>query len=185
MSHRPAPLVTTSLLLLVISVGVNAFQATRINALIAGESSVGRMAPVVKGVDPSGQAVSLTPVGSVPTVFYYFSAGCGWCEQNWPNIRVLSQRAGTSYRLVALSSGHIEAAYLIRRHLDLVAVGRVDEQTRSAFGFRGAPHTVVASSEGIITHDWPGAFVPRLQRRVEELFQLTLPGLSPDSDLRR
>lgn len=185
MSQRPTPLLATSMLLLVISVGLNALQATRISALLESETSVGRKAPVVKGVNPSGQSVTLEPTGVVPTVFYYFSASCKWCEENWPNIRALNLRAGTSYRLVALSKDVIEPSYLAGRELDLTVIGRIDEQTRSAFGFRGTPHTVVTSSDGIITHDWPGAFVPKLQHRIEDLFGIVLPGVASNSNLHR
>jgi hypothetical protein len=177
MSRTPTSIVAASLAVLAVSVSVNAFQAKRIQSLLSNGSSIGRIAPMVAGIGPTGLPVSVSAAAAIPTVFYYFDPVCSWCERNWANIRTLSREQHGRYRLIGLSDKRVDASYLAQRGLDLQVVGGIDARTRAAFGLRGTPHTVMVSSDGIITHDWVGAFTPVLQRRIEDVFQLALPGL--------
>ncbi len=39
---------------------------------------------------PAGQRRSVRFDAGLPTVVYFFSPTCGWCERNWDNVLALS-----------------------------------------------------------------------------------------------
>ena len=56
--------------------------------------------------------------GVLPTVLYYFSPTCGWCERNWDNVRALSAAAPGRYRFIGLSSTPKIEQFMRDRQLD-------------------------------------------------------------------
>src|SRR5438874_35318 len=46
-----------------------------------------------------------------PTVLYFISPACVWCERNVASIRQLAQQRGQSYRFVAISVASLPARY--------------------------------------------------------------------------
>jgi peroxiredoxin len=174
--------------LLLVSTGVNALQAQRIHSLLAatrtGASIVGQMAVPLVGETLDGQRVRLTFNRRRPTVLYYFSGACTWCERNWANVEALDDAASGRYRLVAVSAERGLAEYVRRRNVRLEVVEGISENVRAAFGFYGTPHTVVIDAEGVVTHEWRGAFSPRIERQISELFEISLPGLQSTTSRR-
>ena len=168
--------------LLVVSAGVNMVQAYRLS--LAGDcrplaSRIARSAPAaVAGVSLDGNPVYRAVAGSVPTVVYYFRSTCTWCQRNWANIEALHRAADGRYRVLALSAETGLQAYAKARGLSLELLEGVNPETLGVFGFSVTPDMVVVSPEGQITHEWRGAFTPRMARQVEDLFGLQLPGLS-------
>ncbi|HSC07942.1 MAG TPA: hypothetical protein VLD59_14045 [Steroidobacteraceae bacterium] len=65
------------------------------------------------------------------------------------------------------------------RGFDFEVIQAVSDDTRRAFGFRGTPHTVVVSSQGLIRHEWVPAYDRHHRRQIERLFDVALPGLTP------
>jgi hypothetical protein len=175
---RPTGFVALALLLLALSTSVNVLQARRIKTLVAGATAVGRVAPSISGVTIAGDFVNLATNGRTPTVVYYFSTTCTWCERNWPNVKALARESVARFRFVAVTDEPIAVDYLGQRDLKFEVITGISAGTKAGLGLRGTPHTVVISSEGIITHDWPGAYAPRLKARLEDIFQVTLPGLA-------
>jgi hypothetical protein len=168
--------------LLMLSVGVNVSQAKRIKDLVKARvsavSSVGHQVVPIEGFSSDGAPV-LKPVGKdIPTVLYYFSPTCAWCDRNWDNIRALDRGANGRYRVLLVTRARGVRQYLADRRLDLEVVEGISESVAEAYKLNGTPQTLVASIEGIVTHDWRGAFTPRMERQIEDLFGIALPGVT-------
>lgn len=172
----------TVCVLLTLSAGVNVLQARRIRSLLdATQASpvLGTRAPVLTGYSVLGTQVEVRLDTGLPTFVYYFSPSCGWCERNWANIQALAFAGKDKFRVVAVTTERNLRDYLYQRQVTVDVIEGISENTRARFGFRPTPHTVVVSGDGVITRDWQGAFTPRIERQIEELFVVDLPGLSP------
>ncbi|HUR21420.1 MAG TPA: hypothetical protein VMZ90_11465 [Vicinamibacterales bacterium] len=178
------PVLTAALLML--SVGVNVMQARRIktmvNAKAAAVSSVGRRVVPLEGFSPEGTPVLRDVARDVPTVLYYFSPTCVWCDRNWDNIRALEGGAQGRYRVVLVTRARDVRQYLSERGLALEVVEGISDTVVEAYRFNGTPQTVVASIEGVVSHEWRGAFTPRIERQLEELFGIYLPGIAAPAE---
>ncbi len=131
------------------------------------------------GVDRSGQTVAVRFDRNVPTVLYYFSPTCGWCERNWDNVRRLAAQADGRYRVVGIAAEEALGEFIDQHGLTFEVVGGVSAEAREALNLNGTPRTVVVSAQGLITHDWTGAFTGAVALEVEDLFGIGLPGLRP------
>jgi hypothetical protein len=167
---------------LAVSAGLNVLQGQRIRALSEWQqpatTAMGRQAIAIGGYSLDGAAVNVEFRGAVPTVIYYFSPTCGWCERNWTNVKALSGSANGRYRVIAVTSARGLRAYVDSRHLEVDVIEGMSENTRRSFAFGGPPHTLVVSPEGLVTHEWRGAYTPRMERQIEELFGILLPGVA-------
>lgn len=174
-------LIGGGLFLLLASTAVNVLQAQRIQVLLSttrvGATIVGRQATPIAGATTDGRNVTLVFDDHRPTLLYYFSPTCGWCERNWANVQALQEGAQGRYRVVAVSSERGLAEYARRHHLTLDVIEGISEDVRTAYAFYGTPHTVVVDAVGVVTHEWKGAFSPRIARQIEDLFGLSLPGV--------
>jgi hypothetical protein len=179
--------------LLMLSVGVNVLQARRIKAMEDAKSeaasTVGQKVVPLDGFSLDGLPVHRTVARDVPTVLYYFSPTCTWCERNWENVRALNQAANGQYRVVLLTRVRGVRDYLKQHNLEIDVVEGISESVVSGYRLSGTPQTLVASIEGLVTYDWRGAFTPRIERQIEELFGIALPGVvipvkAPSAPLR-
>src|SRR5689334_5033047 len=111
----------TLLVLLSTSVGINALQARRIRELIepgpAPVSRIGVPAIPIRGVDVSGSPRTITFDARQPSVVYFFSTQCKWCEQNWANVRALAAAAPGRFRFVAVAEERDLAEFVRNHHL--------------------------------------------------------------------
>lgn len=170
--------------LLLVSATVNVVQARRIQSsakLRTSGAHVGLRAEPFAVTDVNGKPTWIHFDQSVPTVIYYFSPSCGWCERNWDNVREVASQARGRYRVVAISSEVNLTRFVDEHRLSFEVYGGVSDDARFALGLTGTPHTVVVSAQGIISHDWSGAYTGSLERAVEELLHVALPGLMPDA----
>lgn len=179
--------VTGVLLLLVLSTAVNVAQAQRIRTLVnqTGERSllVGKRVRTAEASSLEGKRIELSFDRGVPTVFYYFSSTCGWCERNWANVEALSQAAGGRYRVVAASTEKGLRPYVDRKGLRVEVVEQLSEETVIGLRLGGTPTTIVIGADGVITHEWRGAYSERLGRQIEDVFAISLPGMTGSSDV--
>jgi hypothetical protein len=170
-----------TVVLLMLSVGVNVLQARRIKAMIdaraSAASSIGHPIVPIKGYSLEGVPVLKSVAKDVPTVLYYFSPTCVWCNRNWDNIRALDRGAHGRYQVVLLTRARGVREYLKQYGLEIEVVEGISESVVEAYKLGGTPQTIVASIEGLVTHDWRGAFTPRIERQIEELFGISLPGM--------
>jgi hypothetical protein len=170
-----------------LSAGINVLQAHRIRSLletIQVSPTIGAPAPLLSGFSVTGVARELPFKAGLPTIVYHFSPTCTWCERNWENIRALDAASQKRFRVVAVTTARNVGPYMAARKLKVDVIEGISENVRSRFGFGGTPHSVVVSSEGVITHDWRGAYTPRIERQIEELFGVALPGISPPPGTR-
>ena len=178
---RSGVLSALTVVLLMLSVGVNVLQARRIKAMVEAKASagsaIGHQVVPVKGFSPEGLSVVRSVAKDVPTVLYYFSPSCIWCTRNWENIRALDRGAHGRYRVLLLTRARDVRDYLRKHGVDIEVVEGIDESVVQAYSLAGTPQTIVASIEGVVTHDWRGAFTPRIERQIEELFGVSLPGV--------
>jgi len=169
--------------LLALSVGVNLFQAQKIRAMTRVVDRPGRLVgtvaqPIVART-PAGRESRLTFGSGLPTVLYYFSASCGWCERNWTNVEALAANAEGRYRVVAVTSTEGIKAYVDEHRLKVEVLEGLPAETIEAYRLISTPHTVVIDGSGVVTHEWSGAYTTSVARRVEDLFGMVLPGLTP------
>lgn len=170
-----------TLVLLALSALMNVAQASRLRAAMAPKPSslIGRSVRPLHAVDRDGQTAVIRFDRNVPTVLYFFSPTCGWCERNWDNVQRLAGQAEGRYRVVGVAAETTLAEVIDRQHLAFEIYGGLSTETREALSFVGTPRTVVVSAQGLITHDWTGAFTGSVALAVEDVFGLSLPGLRP------
>jgi hypothetical protein len=89
----------------------------------------------------------------------------------------LAAAGGDRFRFVAVTAERDVRGFAAARGFGFEILQRIPEEARRAFGFRGTPHTVVVSSQGLITHEWVGAYNKDHRRQIERLFDVPLPGL--------
>lgn len=168
--------------MLLLSLTVNVVQARRLRTLAA----LPPLGPVVGTVVPSVSATTsgrqttelLDERGRMPTILYYFSASCGWCERNWPNVVALERATRHRYRFLALSASDVDLREVAERH-GLGFQLHNGSDAYAALGLRGTPHTMVLSPQGRVQVTWVGAFDRTTGRQVERYFGVSLPGLAP------
>jgi hypothetical protein len=117
-------------------------------------------------------------------VIYLFSTTCRWCEQNWANVMALRTSRGDRFRFIAVAAEAISGEFVQARQLDLELVGGLTKESMDELGPGPTPHTLVVSRDGVVSHEWLGAFTGRTQRQIEALFGVSLPGLR-DVPMRR
>jgi hypothetical protein len=128
----------------------------------------------------SGEARSVEFAGAQPTVLYYFSPNCHWCERNWSNVRTLAAQTRNRYRFIGISTTDQVSAYLAERDLSFETVTGIPESVLRRYGIGGTPRTIVISQQGRVLGDWLGAYSTATQLAVERFFGVSLPGLLPE-----
>jgi hypothetical protein len=117
-----------------------------------------------------------------PIVVYIFSPQCAWCARNLENIKSLSASRGSKYRFVGISlldSGLAE--YVSRQNLRFETYSSPRRADGQRFG-SVTPETLIADPDGTVRHDWQGAYTPQLQREIESVMGVKLPGLTPATE---
>ena len=177
-------------ILLVISVGLNALLAKKVNDLstitrllrLRLDAPVlveGSSAPTLSARDLDGKRVEISYADSEkPTVLYIFTPECHWCAQNLQNIKFLANCVGDRYRFIGVSMASTNLpAYLAASQLPFKVYHTPPEEVSIAYGFNSTPTTVMVSPQGQILQYWRGAYSEDLQAKVENAFRVKLPGL--------
>ncbi len=164
-------------LLLVASAGLNVALSLQLRAARAGEAfTTGGAAPELTVSTVDGAAKKLMWSGGTPTVIYFFSPSCGWCEHNRAGVIELESQLRGRYRFIAVSLGvQGLAAYLAARPFSFPVFHSPQSGTDRAFGVRGTPHTAVVSADGRIERVWSGAWAGKVRREMEGYFDARLP----------
>jgi len=181
--NRSKGIVVSAFVLLLFSAGLNVLQAQRIRNLLEFKSPspvLGTRASTIEGFSQAGYKRELVLAGDTPTLLYYFSERCGWCERNWENLRAVSSGANGRYRVVLLTKDRNISNYLTTRGLHgIETIEGIGEGTMRSLGLGATPHTIVVSRDAVITHEWRGAYTARIARQLEGLLGIELPGVSP------
>lgn len=173
-------------MVLVVSLGANVLQARKIFELV--DPSIPHQSRVGTAVGPIAVHAASGAVQTVrfdegrPTLLYYFSPTCAWCERNWGNVDALADAAKGRFRVIAVAGEADLRAFRENHPLRNVEVfGGLSVADQGRLALTGTPHTLVLSAQGIVSHDWAGAFQGKAARELEELFDITLPGVLPRS----
>jgi peroxiredoxin len=169
-----------TLILLVSSIGVNLILAHRLRAYSEPELGglpPGAVAPTLEVTSLDGRPVEIR-MDERPTIVYYFSPKCAWCEKNWMNVNALVTATGGRYRFVGISALPDVASYMAAHHIPFEVYTGLSSAATRAYRFSGTPQTVVIASDGLVEHAWSGAYSPAQQRSIELAFRMALPGLS-------
>jgi peroxiredoxin len=169
---------TTVLLLL--SVALNVALGRRLQAFMEPDD---RSTPIGTAIPPldvraiDGHPVEIRFDGR-PTILYYFSPNCGWCERNWTNVQALIASAGQRYRFVGLSTVAEVSPYMASHHLSFEVYSGLTLETARLYHLGGTPQTIVVAADGRIQYSWSGAYRSRRQHEVERAFGVVLPGIA-------
>ncbi len=183
MRIRPSIWMPVVMLLLIVSMGVNVLQAQKILALVNRSATpvslVSKQLSAIGGKSISGQTVEVQLKGSVPTIVYHFSTACSWCERNWSNLEAVARAAEGRYKVVVVTTEAGVRSYAETRGLQVEVIEQLDSSAVRALNLGGTPRTIAIGADGVVTHDWSGAYSGRIARQVEDLFGVNLPGLQP------
>jgi peroxiredoxin len=136
----------------------------------------GDSVPALSGTLLSGDPVRVA--FERPTVLYFFSPSCGWCERNFDNVATIANQSGKSYDFIAVATDDNGLdTYVSERHLKWRIVKDVPAQVRTQYRVAGTPTTIVVAPGGKVSNAWAGAYVGESAKEVEHAFQVTLPGL--------
>jgi peroxiredoxin len=162
---------------------MNAVQAHKIHNLVATKPSpksrVGSLAPALTGVGIDGQPQGVSFGDGLPTVLYFFSPTCSWCERNWANVESLVKASPGRFRFVGVSTERDLREFAKTHDVGFAVVAGITDEAVRGFGFGPTPHTVVVSSQGRISVEWTGAFEGKRKQAIESFFEIELPGLLP------
>jgi len=168
--------------LLLVSVGLNVSLSHELRVSRRGSANgplPGSILPPIHGIEARAESIVPSKQEELPTVFYYFSAACGWCDRNWANIEVLAKQTSGRYRIVGVAASDEVPDVLRERGIPMSVLTDVDSGILAAYGFRGTPQTVVIGNDGRVLQAWTGAFEGDQAKRVERFFGVHLPGLLP------
>lgn len=173
-----------TLVLLIISVGLNVVLARRSkalsNALLNTKAehalTVGSTLPPIEASDLKHnlQIIDYDST-TLPTVFYVFSPQCGWCTKNAPNLRVLAKSIKGRYRLLGLSLSSAGLNEYVATHgMDFPIYTDLSAKSVVAYRLGGTPTTLVVSADGKLLREWKGAYMGQQQNEIEEYFGVSL-----------
>jgi len=178
-SNQYSRLLGATIVLLLTSVTVNVVQAAKLRAAWGPRqtSAVGQGVAPLSVVDAQGVPHTIRFDTGLPTVIYYFSSTCSWCERNWDNVRALADKSRGRYRVVAVSSESSLSSFVDSHSLPFEVYGGITDSARWSMAFGATPRTVVVSPNGIVRDEWDGAYRGSVARSIEETFELRLPGV--------
>lgn len=187
-ASRTSMLLSGALLLLVLSSAVlNVLLARELRTTIVDPApgiAPGTPLPPLSGVAADGRPIEIRYTADArPTVVYFFSPSCEWCERNWANVRALNAATADRYRWIGVSAATTEGlqAFAAARGLDFEIVTDVPAEVLRTYRFVGTPSTLVVDAAGRAVESWVGAFRNGLARRIEAFFDASLPGLAESS----
>lgn len=185
---------TTLVILLLTSAGVNVLLTQQISDMRAAIRMLkqeiaaveplqnGKLFPPIQAQDVTGKTATLNLLGdSKSTILYVFSPQCSWCARNLENLKALATVNGEKYKLIGLSTSSAGLNdYVVEHGLGFPVYAMLPSDRT---GLRtGTPRTLVISADGKIIENWFGAYGGELQKKVEDYFQVTLPGVTGDMD---
>lgn len=180
--------ITFLLVLLSVSLGLNVFlgwEVKRLRYAVVSSTdsrhlSVGDSMPPITAGNLNDAKATITYGGiTTPTVLYFFSPTCIWCERNIESIKTLARLRGDTYRFVGFSlSEKGLKEYLGNHQLNFPVYRSLSPDSIHVLGLGGTPQTMLISTEGKVLKNWIGAYGADLKLEVEEYFGISLPPLA-------
>ena len=122
-----------------------------------------------------GNSKSLSFRGRLPSVIYFFSPTCTWCERNLANIQSLARQNRNKYAFYGVSLTDTGLRDYIENKPMGFEVYSLARDTPASLLPPGTPTTIVINSDGIIVKKWDGAFIGHGRQEVERFFGCSLP----------
>jgi hypothetical protein len=180
-------LVTSTIPLLLLSVGLNVILASRVLVLDRTIAALTAETQLQAGVTVDAfeaRSADGTPVrvsfagSSLPTVLYVMRPTCVWCQRNEANVRSLIEQAPGKYQFVMLSieDAGVES-YRLEKEVPIPILTGIPQSAREEFLMGGTPQTIVISPAGVVLHNWMGYYSSRTSTQIESALKVTLPGL--------
>ena len=149
---------------------------------------VGELVPIV---DDRGVSASQSSSGPAPTVAYFYSTSCVWCERNAPSVVSLVKQIGTRYRIVGINVdrplGPSDAQRPVATNpapitqgmtLPFPTIRAIAEKDLRAYKLRSTPTTIVIGPGGKVLGVWEGAYGNQAKGDIEKFFGVSLPPLA-------
>lgn len=133
-------------------------------------------------LDGKQQTISYADIGK-PTVLYFLSPTCEWCERNTQNIVTLASLKGEHFRFIGISLDDLNLKqYVDAHHLNFPVYKNLTPDSIRMLGLLSTPQTIVIAPDGRVLKNWIGVYAQRSQPDVEAFFGVRLPGLTPGSN---
>lgn len=144
--------------------------------------TVGQKLSNLSVTDSSGHAARVAwGADTRSSLVYIFREGCVWCSRNMANIRSLAAAAEPRYRIVGLALSDMQLRdYVTQNKLTLPVYEDAKNADGTPFEADGTPETLIVSPSGVIRQRWLGAYAGDTEKQIEQVFQIRLPGLSPE-----
>jgi hypothetical protein len=119
----------------------------------------GTIAPLIRGVDLKGHAITVDPRGTRNTILMVFTTTCGFCKKNWSNweslIAGLSEHKANIV-LIDLSS-RADEAYLHSHLADgVTTISQLDPAMLIPYRLRTVPQTILIGADARVKRVWTG-----------------------------
>jgi hypothetical protein len=175
------------LLLLVLSLGLNAYLSWRVRGGGAPPVKNARPAlveegtrlPVLEGKSTEDQSMRVGFDIGRPTLLYVFSADCRWCLRNAENIKSLARQRSSGYRFLGLAvRGDRTSVAKDQADLGFDVLREPTVATTQALRLGPTPMTILVSTSGAVVRVWTGAYDGRVADDMRRFFDVRLPGLT-------
>jgi hypothetical protein len=167
--------------LLVTSVSLNVLQAERLRRGPERPLApiVGAQVPAFDVIASDARRVTVDYASANrPTILYYFSPSCIWCQRNWNSVAALERATRGRYRFLAITAAGDDVRRGFAQTVPVPTYWGLGDTERRAYRFNGTPQTLVVSGDGRVLRSWAGAYSSGLKRDVERYFDVALPDLA-------
>jgi peroxiredoxin len=180
-------------ILLVCSVAVNVMLARKTKRLEASldrfrsgkHLPVGLSVPPIELLSMNGTLSKISySETTVPTVLYFFSTSCKWCDLNSQNIKFMGSSLKDNYRFIGICLDRDLkelSQYVSRNELPFPIYHTPSSTDWTTYKLGGTPQTIVVSPEGKVLEEWSSAYSLDSRVAVESFFKINLPGIKPIS----
>ena len=166
---------------LMVSSLLNISLATRLSAVESKAKlglKPGAAAPDLQRVNGAAKTAQFISVRGSRALVYHFSAKCGWCERNWPNMEALHRKMTGRLRVIGVSIDVLPPDFAESRGITFELVDGLSIETVDKWQLGATPQSLLVDSSGKITETWFGAYSGPVAANVRRLFGVDLPGLA-------
>jgi hypothetical protein len=150
--------------MLAVSVCGNVYFAGRLSASSSQPpqptlTAIGDTVPLVDGLRVDGTRAKVDFQDLRPTLIYYFSPTCIWCDKNAAQVKHLIEQVGDRYKVIAVAATRVTAEEATEKGLkpELV-ISQVPVSTLKKAHLAVTPMTLLVAPGGEVSGVWSGAF---------------------------
>lgn len=148
-------------------------------AAVRPSVEIGTAVSSIKAVDDDEKPIEVRLNGGTPTLIYYFSPVCAWCERNWANIEAIASASGGRYRVLGLTTVPHLKPFLDARSVNFEVYSGLEPGIRAQLKLTSTPATILVGGDGKVEGVWSGAYTGPTAKELAKRFSVRLPGLDP------